>query len=318
MGWSLYAGFAYILSTLLLFFVTGWQNWSYVEYTVVTAGPVVIWSVRRALILYHEYWIKRNQDYLNALDKERTSTIDKLKEATKYDSTQELIEKYSSKPGTTKQTSSPQDVQSRKGGPQQGQQRVFTNPPPTANIPRGPPIPATANIPRGPPPTANIQHRPTAPPPPQPQPTEEFAPNAFDNAIIPAPAPIAPAAYGESTWYDRILDALLGDDETSSKNRFALICVSCKLVNGQAPPGAKTLEDVGKWRCSGCGAMNGVENRIERVVKESRKLPGHGVDGGSVREDKEDGRVAESSSEEDDAATVEFVKGKSKSRGERR
>ena len=83
------------------------------------------------------------------------------------------------------------------------------------------------------------------------------------------PAPSAPPAYSQgSQWYDRILDVLLGDDETAAKNRFALICSYCKLVNGQAPPGSKSLEDIGKWRCSGCGHMNGVESEAKKVVKE--------------------------------------------------
>lgn len=28
-------------------------------------------------------------------------------------------------------------------------------------------------------------------------------------------------------------------------------------MNGQAPPGARSLEDVGRWRCGGCNAWNG-------------------------------------------------------------
>ena len=61
---------------------------------------------------------------------------------------------------------------------------------------------------------------------------------------------------------------LLGEDETSAKNRLALICTNCRLVNGQAPPGARRLEDIGKWRCSGCGTMNGVEDEGKRLVAE--------------------------------------------------
>ena len=30
-------------------------------------------------------------------------------------------------------------------------------------------------------------------------------------------------------------------------------------MNGQAPPGTRSLEDVGRWRCGGCGAWNGKE-----------------------------------------------------------
>ena len=30
-------------------------------------------------------------------------------------------------------------------------------------------------------------------------------------------------------------------------------------MNGQAPPGTRSLEDVGRWRCGGCAAWNGKE-----------------------------------------------------------
>lgn len=47
-----------------------------------------------------------------------------------------------------------------------------------------------------------------------------------------------------------------------------MLCSSCRLVNGQAPPGVRTLEELGRWRCSGCGAWNGVESAGAKVVKE--------------------------------------------------
>lgn len=103
--------------------------------------------------------------------------------------------------------------------------------------------------------------------PPQPQPllripapspdSPSFAPNAFD----------APAQYASSpNWYDRLFDVLLGEDESAPKNRIALLCQQCRLVNGLAPPGVKTLEQLGKWRCQSCGAWNGEENEAKRLV----------------------------------------------------
>ena len=138
-------------------------------------------------------------------------------------------------------------------------------PPPTANILRrhssmnpteiqGQPQPFTPPQGNGP----ALSH-PGSPSPMQPrQPpideTAEFAPNAFDN-----PIQYAPAESSQPRWYDRLVNALLGEDETRSDRRLALICTKCRLVNGLAPPGARTLEEVGKWKCSGCGSWNGVE-----------------------------------------------------------
>lgn len=73
-------------------------------------------------------------------------------------------------------------------------------------------------------------------------------------------------SFTQSHWYDRILDALLGEDETQPKNRLVLICSECRLVNGQAPPGARTAEDIGKWRCGGCKAWNGKARPHEEVA----------------------------------------------------
>jgi hypothetical protein len=84
------------------------------------------------------------------------------------------------------------------------------------------------------------------------------------------PPPTAPPAYESGAhWYDRILDVLLGEDETAAKNRLALICSNCRLVNGQAPPGVRTLEELGKWRCSSCGTLNGVDTEERKVIQQA-------------------------------------------------
>ncbi|KAF7586489.1 hypothetical protein BBP40_008790, partial [Aspergillus hancockii] len=106
-----------------------------------------------------------------------------------------------------------------------------------------------------------LQH-PGSPPPAFHEPG--FAPNAFSGA---------PQYIEQSHWYDRLLDVLLGEDETQPKNRTVLICHSCRLVNGQAPPGIKSLEELGRWRCGSCGAWNGVESEAKKVLAGIRNEP---------------------------------------------
>lgn len=219
---------------------------------------------------------------LEELQREREKTIEKLKASTKYNSTQQLLEKYggstpqrSGSPGSVKKRKSVQraddspTVNARPG-------RTGVIPPPTANIPRNPAFSSPPGTPQqslsGP---ANaFQQQPPLPPglpdismvqrPQTPQPgPPEFAPNAFTEP--PQYAPNHGSSLG-SSWYDRLMDVLLGDDETLPKNRLALICSHCKLVNGQAPPGVKSLADVGKWRCGGCGGWNGEEEAARRMV----------------------------------------------------
>ncbi|KAF2814081.1 uncharacterized protein BDZ99DRAFT_459812 [Mytilinidion resinicola] len=271
--WTLYAGFAYILTALILTLVTGWRSWGTVEYSVMAGGPVVVYLVRTSLTTYYDYRISNTQLYLNSLYKERDATIERLKQATKYNSTQQLLEKYGSPPPKPEKSPSDAPANRRKSeGPQKQGQRTNMPPPPTANIPRpGISLPSTPQRPGS---AASL--RPSSsrsdarsddmppPPPPKDMPGAEFAPNAF------APPELArqytassASSFTQSRWYDRILDVLLGEDETQPKNRLALICSECRLVNGQAPPGTRTLEDVGRWRCAGCRAWNGREKREE-------------------------------------------------------
>ncbi|OAL49718.1 hypothetical protein IQ07DRAFT_541083 [Pyrenochaeta sp. DS3sAY3a] len=272
--WTLYAGFAYILAALLLILVTGWRNWGIVEGTVVAGGPVIIYGIRYALTSYFDYRISNTDAYLKKLHKQRDDTIERLKEATKYNSTQQLLEKYGASPKQKESGASPGRKKSQ--GPQKPTQapgpRTGIAPPPTANIqrPGSQPLPSTpqrppsqASSPLGPSPAQALPPSDTA--------GAEFAPNAFSAAELTQQYFAAPTAtFTQTHWYDRILDALLGDDETQAKNRLALICSSCRLVNGQAPPGTRTLEDIGRWRCGGCSAWNGKEkpaDDVERLVK---------------------------------------------------
>lgn len=279
--WTLYTSFAYLLYLMIMALVLGWRHWGALEYTSLAGGPLVIYVVRLALTTFYDYRITNIQAYLDTLQKQRDKTIDKLKAATKYNTTQQLLEKYGgsppTKPGTevaSKNKSSPISVNSNshKVG------RTGYAPPPTANIP-GRMI--AASVP-------NTPHRvapsisPTGVTPPLTAAaasapwqhssshlaadTAEFAPNAF-----PTTSQYVPVAAGGPKWYDRIMDVLLGDDESLPKNRLVLICKTCRLVNGQAPPGVKSLEDVGKWRCSSCGTMNGEESEAKKLVAELKE-----------------------------------------------
>ncbi|KAF2453388.1 hypothetical protein BDY21DRAFT_382261 [Lineolata rhizophorae] len=302
--WTLYATFGYIFASLILVLVVGWKKWKPIEWAAVTGGPFVIYAVRTALASYYTWRINKTQSHLDSLYTQRDATIAQLKQATKYDSTQQLLEKYA-QPRQHSDSASPaggadaskhgirgrQSLQSggagdgrqSLGGPQQQPQLPF-QPPPTANIqrPSTAPGPASPHAPPSSPPFSSPHGLPRPPSALSPDaaalgPTAEFAPNAFDEfdpppppppvlqAYAGAPPPPAPgSAPAKQGVLDRLLDALLGDDETAPRNRVALICERCRLVNGTAPPGVTVLEEVGRWRCAGCGAWNGVERERER------------------------------------------------------
>lgn len=266
--WTLYTSFAYILIALILTLVTGWDTWGAPEITTLALGPVLIYIVRSALDAYYNWRIAESQSSLDKLIKQRETTIEKLKIATKYNSTQQLLDKYGGTP--KKRQSSPNGLKKRKseggqsnqGTPQGG--RTGFMPPPTANIPGRSPT-SGLTVPQG---TESTPQSPVLADPTRP--SEEFAPNAFGSPMPRPPMQVATTQYAaEGTkWYDRILDVVLGEDETQAKNRIVLICDNCRLVNGQAPPGTRTLEEVGKWRCSSCQAWNGVESEENRILKQ--------------------------------------------------
>ena len=227
--------------------------------------------MRLSLATFYEYRTSSVQSQLSELQKQRDSTIEKLKAATKYNDTQDLLKKYGGTPAPKAKPAPPSERKTNQkpgGAPKDG--RTTHVPPPTANIPgRNGPATFTYTPPRLAPQDIGSIDQDSytasgATPPTQDAVTlqrvsEEFAPNAF-----PA-APQYSQVNERSRWYDRITDALLGEDEMSPRARLALICDKCRLVNGQAPPGVRRLEDVGKWRCGGCGAMKYVHLILEDI-----------------------------------------------------
>ncbi|KAJ9609510.1 hypothetical protein H2200_005837 [Cladophialophora chaetospira] len=275
--WTLYTTLTYLLYTLVIVLVLGPQNWDLYHYAGLGGAPVLIYGVRRLITAFFDWRTGRQQAYLENLQKQREQKIADLKKATKYDSTEELLRKYGGAPPGKTPSKQPQQGTKRKVNPAADHpppQRTGIAPPPTANIPgRNLPSPPSrlADIGTGSPPesprqgrsplTANIVA--TSPTDISPD-SPGFAPNAFSD-ISPQPS----TTYHQSPhWYDRILDVMLGEDETVAKNRLVLLCSKCRLVNGQAPPGVRTLEELGRWRCSACGSWNGVESEGTRVVKQ--------------------------------------------------
>ncbi|GMM27569.1 hypothetical protein DAMA08_002850 [Martiniozyma asiatica (nom. inval.)] len=57
-----------------------------------------------------------------------------------------------------------------------------------------------------------------------------------------------------SGYYQMMINALLGDDETSPDSRYALICSNCGQHNGLAPP--QKLPHEVRYICPRCGVVN--------------------------------------------------------------
>ncbi|KFY19286.1 hypothetical protein V493_08038, partial [Pseudogymnoascus sp. VKM F-4281 (FW-2241)] len=151
--WTLYTSFAYILCVIILAFVVGWRNWGAAEYTSVAGSPLLMYLVRTAISSYYTYRISTATRRLEEYQLERTKTIDKLKTATKYNSTQQLLEKYG---GATPAPKPKPKPSTGPGSFKHAQQHQTTRQPARTSIP--------------PPATANIQRPGSQPSTPQPQP----------------------------------------------------------------------------------------------------------------------------------------------------
>ncbi|KAF4451951.1 Protein lunapark [Fusarium austroafricanum] len=272
--WTLYLSFAYLVYAIVLLLVLGYNNLGAFEWGGLTGGPVLIYVTRTTLAAYYNFRIETLSNRLKDYQQERAKTIQKLKDATKYDSTMELIEKYGGAEGKGKGK--------KKDGEKDDDEK------PNKQRHYGTVSGATGRTRLPPPPTANIQRPHSSPQPGSPIPTStpmepgaEFAPNAEFTEHPPPFMPGTPqpplsvsgyssysAGPPETHWYDRIFDVLLGEDETAPKNRIVLICKSCRLVNGQAPPGTKALSEIGQWRCMSCGALNGEMDEGKRIMNE--------------------------------------------------
>ncbi|ETS84565.1 hypothetical protein PFICI_02590 [Pestalotiopsis fici W106-1] len=274
---TLYLSIAYLIYAIVLLLVVGQKNLGPWDWTGLAGGPVVLYVYRTLSDAYFTFRVDKLEEKLKYQQTERAKIIQKLKDATKYDTTLELLEKYGGEKPKPKRTKSQQlgdgdepgqkgQQKNKMGGPQGMSPggRLNIPPPPTANIQR-PPSAA------GPPQTQQLQG--PYPPPSRPQ-SSSNGPHDFSASFAPNAEEMPPSYHqydfntGPPTWYDRVLDLMMGEDETAPKNRIVLICQRCRLVNGQAPPGTKSLADVGQWKCMGCGTMNGEMDEGKKIIQD--------------------------------------------------
>lgn len=79
-------------------------------------------------------------------------------------------------------------------------------------------------------------------------------------SVRPMPPTSYPKIVYEPKWYDRILEGLVGDDEQSPNNRYALICPKCYAHNGLCRYGEDPQYVI--YICPHCGHKNGKERNL--------------------------------------------------------
>ncbi|KAK9474518.1 uncharacterized protein V1510DRAFT_411256 [Dipodascopsis tothii] len=193
------------------------------------AAPVGIFAVRRLVCVVYERLIAGVDERLGRLRRDQKIKIEEMKEKSGYYSTRALLERFDDSNGP-KDKESPK-VQRRSSRLQQQQQQQQQ---------RGPPDAALAAL----------------VPPLDP---------AGRPVYTPSHAPVV-VHDGPPRWYDRLLDALVGEDETSPKNRYALICSNCRAHNGLAPPGCTDPGEV-RYMCPVCGQWNPADKDADELGK---------------------------------------------------
>ncbi|KAK9369780.1 hypothetical protein V1509DRAFT_652129 [Lipomyces kononenkoae] len=185
-------------------------------------APPAIWLVRRGIFEVFSRRIKRQEATLQILRDDQKSKVEELKSSMKYYTTKSLLDRFESKNGST--------------GP--GKDKTVAKNDDRGRVKQAESGSSIGAVGSAPPDSMLSQQRLLS----APQPLQ------FYNAqSIPQP-PQPPK------WYDRILDLLVGEDETDPRNRYALICFRCGMHNGLAPPG-QTADSV-KYICPVCGQWN--------------------------------------------------------------
>ncbi|TFY80020.1 hypothetical protein EWM64_g3993 [Hericium alpestre] len=162
-------------------------------------GPIAILFGRRIVQLWYARKGDAEEKVLKKLYKEQRDKIEEIKKKTNYYTTRSLLERYDEAPAAESPL----------------RRRVVTGP---AQIPSTPQRPGPQN----------------RPPPGTPQ-------NIAQSPIPPrlqtqlAPTPQQPLQPPRKQWYDKLADAILGEDEPSvnaAASRYALICQKCFAHNG--------------------------------------------------------------------------------------
>ncbi|KAI9301083.1 hypothetical protein BJ944DRAFT_252602 [Cunninghamella echinulata] len=214
-----------------------------VQFLPVFVIPIAIYYMRKALTWFYARKQTSEENNLTELRSQQKQKVEELKKKTSYYTTQSLLERYD------------QEALAKKKQLQQQQQQAQFN----QRKPVSMPAPGTRLIPppntQQPPPShPQLGNRgmPLQPPLPQqqPSPSSVLPPNGMMN-IQHQMVSQTPMTRASPQWYDKIIDALIGEDGPETK--YALICHHCYAHNGLILP---TEVDTIQYTCPVCKKFN--------------------------------------------------------------
>ncbi|OCB91913.1 hypothetical protein A7U60_g809 [Sanghuangporus baumii] len=211
--------------TIWAAYVASWYvGWRPLKAFPIFIGPIIAQFSRRISQMWYARIENAEEKTLKELLSQQRTKVEEIKKKTNYYSTKHLIERYDPPSGFAGSPARPR--------------------------PDAPPNQAQ----RG------VQQQPTTPQRgPLGQPNGYPQPNRGQPSNMPVPdqqTPQAALVPPKKQWFDRLADALLGDDELGAdgaKNRYALICQKCFAHNGLVKE--ELWEDT-QFVCPKCGAFN--------------------------------------------------------------
>ncbi|KIM73550.1 hypothetical protein PILCRDRAFT_824597 [Piloderma croceum F 1598] len=202
----------------------------------VVVGPIFILFTRRIVQLWYTRIGDAEEKTLKALLRQQRTKIDEIKKKTNYYTTRNLLERYDEPPsavgGGGAAASDPNSALRRRmpGGPPTTPQRQgqSSNPNPQTPVSKVPTHQQQLSI------SSTLQ-----------------------NQLAGTPQPFQPL---RKQWYDKLADALLGDDESpvnAAASRYALICEKCFNHNGLVK---ESMWEDAQYVCPKCGHFNASAN----------------------------------------------------------
>ncbi|TPX73102.1 hypothetical protein CcCBS67573_g05630 [Chytriomyces confervae] len=187
---------------------------------VLALFPVGIYYSRKLVDIWYKAKLRSSSRRLDTLRATQKIKIEELKKKTGYYTTKTLIDKFDTPPKPIPKLNSPG----------KGLTPARTPIKPNVNMPSNSPHLLNAN--------AAMQ-----------------TPNM--NGVGGLKVNLTPSnrdarATPSSTWFDRVMDAVVGGEE-GPQNKYALICQSCFVHNGLVPP--EQYNDI-KFKCMACGHLN--------------------------------------------------------------
>ncbi|KAI8071685.1 hypothetical protein BC940DRAFT_316901 [Gongronella butleri] len=234
--WVIYATLVWLVYVVYCFFTLqdAPMASSTFQAAPIVITPVGIYYMRKALTWFYAKKQSSEESHLSSLRAQQRLKVEELKKKTSYYTTQSLLERYDAEAvARKKQQQQQQQLMAQQQKQQELRQRKPVSAGPTMNRPMAPQGHMTTF-------KGGDQVRAPA-----------FQQHQAPMITMGGPGAPAAAPRGPPQWYDKLIDALVGEDGPETK--YALICQHCFMHNGLILP---TEVETIQYTCPHCKKFN--------------------------------------------------------------